>query len=369
MVQYKCNQCFKIFTHKGDYNRHLSRKKPCKFASNVDSKIVFYKCKKCDIKFDRKDNYRRHIKKCIILCEKNNINNKINNGSIITGNNGPIITGNNNKIIINQYNLVPFAKDGIDCLTLPERVAIFSSNENPMEMIIVEVNMNPDKKNHHNVGYTDQHFGYGIIFDGNRWITERIDVILEVLFESKEKDLLKIYEEIKDFLLDDTKNTIKNTLNNLSEILSPTNKINATAKKKLIAHLKKHFYNNRHLVLDAKKHTDNNTINNDHKYNFKNILKEGYTIEDVAKGILEKKRINLKKEIAKSILKELSDDINESEFNALTNIINECTSIKNLSIITNLLNKTFCFKNKINEKIIQNKLRESEIIDKFLFPK
>ena len=180
MVEYQCNKCTKTFTKKYNYMKHNERKTPCSILNNNFRITKKHKCKNCNKKINRKDNYKRHIEKC-----KKNISIKkynVNSGS----NYGQIINGNNNNIIIKNYNLLPFGRDGIECLTTPEKIAIFSSDENPMEMIIIKVNLDPLKINHHNVGYTDEHSGFDIIFDGDEWLTERIEVILEILFESKE---------------------------------------------------------------------------------------------------------------------------------------------------------------------------------------
>ena len=64
MVEYKCKKCLKIFTRKGDYDRHLMRKTPCSVKKS-HTKIITYKCKTCDKKFNRKDHFKRHI---IICC-------------------------------------------------------------------------------------------------------------------------------------------------------------------------------------------------------------------------------------------------------------------------------------------------------------
>lgn len=129
----------------------------------------------------------------------------------------------------------------------------------------------------------------------------------------------------------------------------------------MIAHLKKHFYNNHNLVLEAKKHTDKGIKNNNHKNNLKNILKEGYTIEDI------EKRINLKKEIAMHVLSELTNDMNKIQYKSLINTINQTTNIKILSIIIQLLNRSYCFGDKIDNEIIQNKIKYTAQIDKILF--
>ena len=233
-------------------------------------------------------------------------------------------------------------------------------------MIIVKINLDPTKLDHHNVGFTDKQSGYGIIFDGDKWLTERIDVILEVLFDSKEKDLLKIYDEIRDFLSDDTNVVIKDTLHNLNKKINPRNKIDSSSKKNLIAHLKKHFYNNRDLVMEAKKYTDKNLTNYKHKNNYENILKDGITIEDIDKQIQIRKnklhQLNLNKEIAFDILKRITGDISEAQFVLISELINKTIDIDVINIIIKLLTLSFCLGHKINNEIINEKIKKEEEI-------
>ena len=270
MVVYQCETCLTEFTGKSQYEKHLNKKNPCSVLITAQKKkSIIFKCK-CGAEFTRKDNLKRHLTSC---ADKPN---KINNTNSI--NNGIQSFGNNNNITV-QYNLFPFGKDGITSLTVPEKIAIFSSDENPMEMIIVKVNLDPHKLNHHNVGYVDNHCAYGWIFDGTNWMTESIDTILQVLFESKEKDLLQIHGEIKDFLSADANYSIKNRLDALNKKVYAGNNIDVSSRKKLIKHLKKHLYNNRNLMLEAKKHVESENKNTNHQNEFKNILKEGVTID------------------------------------------------------------------------------------------
>ena len=263
---------------------------------------------------------------------KNNIKN--NN---IHGNN-QIISGDNGKIIVKNYNLFPFGKDGVDCLSIPEKITIFSSDENPMEMIIVKVNLDINKPNHHNVGIKDLQSGYGIIFDGDKWLTERISAIMEVLLESKEKDLLKIHDEIKDFLSDDVNKSIKDTLNDLNHNLNRGNHIDIKSKKTLIAHLKKYFYNNRKLAIKFKKHTSNESITdknsmNDDNNRFENILKKGCTIEDIENHIKNKKqketKINVLNDLCSHLLSILraQNNVNKNYFSLILSRINTISDI------------------------------------------
>ena len=268
--------------------------------------------------------------------------------------------------------MFPFGKDGVDCLTTPEKIAIFSSDENPMEMIIVKVNLDVNKPNHHNVGIPDLHSGYGIIFDGDKWITERINVIMNVLLDSKEKDLLKIHGEIKDFLSEDVNKTIKDTLGDLNHNLNRGNHIDIKSKKTLIAHLKKHFYSNKNLVIEAKKHTMKELhINNNHN-KFKNILKDGVTIEDVDNHIRNKKelenKINNLKEMCRDLLKLSKEkkNIDEENYDIISKRIDDMDEISTINVIINSLILSAYFKEKINDKIITKKIAISKEMCSFL---
>ena len=130
MVVYECDICFKKFTRKGDYDRHLNKKNPCQICSKIDRKIKIYKCDGCKRTFNRCDSLTRHIEICTNHRNTTNISTKnktiennrntLNNGII---NRSQIINGDNNTITINY--LYPFGKDGIDDLTTPEKIAIF----------------------------------------------------------------------------------------------------------------------------------------------------------------------------------------------------------------------------------------------------
>ena len=69
MTNYKCNRCNKLYSHKGDYTKHLNRKIPCKTISPIIvSNLVQdspnqnkkFKCSKCSKTFANKSNLNRH---------------------------------------------------------------------------------------------------------------------------------------------------------------------------------------------------------------------------------------------------------------------------------------------------------------------
>lgn len=63
---YKCNRCNKLFDHKGDYNKHINRKIPCKKFPEFPGKLVpkvraDFQCPKCYTSLSSKSNLNRHI--------------------------------------------------------------------------------------------------------------------------------------------------------------------------------------------------------------------------------------------------------------------------------------------------------------------
>lgn len=301
MVKYQCNNCFKKFVRKSDYCRHLSRKRPCILGSKIDEKIKVYKCPNCDKQYNKSFYLNKHVCKTNKnTISDNSINNSYNHNTNIEGD----IINNNNNITINKtYNLCPFAKDGTDCLTIPEKIAIFTSDQNPYEMIIIQVNLNPLKLEHHNVGIPDLHRSYGMIFNGEEWLTEKTSVILEILLNSKKKDLLKIHSEIKGWLSDSTNKTFTTTMNDMDDTLRPVNPIQIKSKNTLTTHLKKYFYNNRNLAIEAQKYTKNMNIAQSDNNQYDLGLKDGLTIEEVERQYESKKyQMKVIKEICKDLL-------------------------------------------------------------------
>ncbi len=80
-------------------------------------------------------------------------------------------------------------------------------------MIIIETNLNPYKYKYHNVGYTNTHSGYSYVYNGETWQRKEIYTIMNDLLQSKRKDLLRIYNEIKNFLSDEQNKIINDRWN------------------------------------------------------------------------------------------------------------------------------------------------------------
>ena len=354
-MTYVCERCDKKFYDKSHLDNHLNRKIPCLVNNNKTDPTNNNYCEECDKYFSRPYTLKRHMN--TYHNDTPNIGAKNNKGNQI------ITTGNNNNITINnnikQYNLIAFGKDGIDCLSIRDKIAILSPDVDPFTMIIIKVNLDPKKLNHHNVGYTDNHSGFGIIYDGNKWLCRGIDTIIDTLLESKEKDILKICDEIKHFFSNEEE--INETILDLHKIMCPTNQLDLRARKKLFAHIKNHLFNNKHLALGAKKYTEkytNNCSNNsDRDKNFKN-LKEGYTLE-----ILDK--IYLKRDMAKFFLRDLNIDLYTSK--SLVDLIDKTDELSTLEIIIQSLVEAYYFNKLIDNDVIKKNINKKNIANKFVF--
>ena len=78
MVVYECERCHKKFNHKGNYNAHINRKKPCKVINDESKELIINsiindsndnKCIYCNKVFSRLDSLKRHLLK---YCENRN---------------------------------------------------------------------------------------------------------------------------------------------------------------------------------------------------------------------------------------------------------------------------------------------------------
>lgn len=280
MPLFTCKKCSKTFDRKSHFERHKNRKSDCRYGSKVNKKIIKHTCKKCNKKFSRKDSLDRHAKGCKVKIIKTKIKGDDNN--LIAGNKINSINKSPNSNIINSkiinINLVVFSKDGVDNISQKDLSKILGSNKNILESIISNVNLNPNKPQHHNILYNDTKSSYGEVYENNTWIRKKIDEVLEILIDTKIEDLNEILNDMGDFLNEKSQNKIKETIKNF-DCSRPG------ARKKLKSFLKPILYNNKDMIVKTRKLS---------KQQEQEIFqKEQREAEKEAK--LEEKRIKLKK--------------------------------------------------------------------------
>jgi len=361
MVEHKCKKCGQIFNKKSTLDDHLKRKNPC------DKGDLNLECQYCHKRYSRRDSLNRHLKtmhtditvKNCVTGNNSIIANK-NNNSIIANNNSNITVNNNN---INQFFLLPFGIYKLDDLTTTEKIAIFSSKCNPIEMIIIKTHLDPDKDQYHNCGITDIHSGFGIIHDGGEWRCWRISDIMNTLIESGQENSLKIYNKIKHFFQDDVQKSIEHNLDTNQYLLRPRNNhfnIDIGSKKNLIAHLKSRFYNQRELVEDAMIKTKGKIIKpkND---NTINILKDGVTIEDIDIFLKKEKKSNDRiitiKQMCHQLLNSMGDKANHKNKKLILEYIEKVTDITTINIVFNFLSVNYVFNKNTTYELLMDKIK------------
>ena len=147
-------------------------------------------------------------------------------------------------------NLIVFSKDGIKCLNSKDYNKLFESNKHLIEELITQVNFNPDKPEHHNVYYPDLKSGYGIVYEDNKWISKKIDEILNTLLDAKVEDLNEILNDMGDFLNKKSRAKIKKAIENTNHDSIPPG-----SRKKLMKYIKTILYNNKDMIIKTRKLT------------------------------------------------------------------------------------------------------------------
>lgn len=203
---YRCDKCDKIFSTKILLAQHHNKKNDCR-----------NKCEFCGKKLASNKNLKKHL-----LTKAHSKNKNINKGDNKFNNtSGKIVNSSviNNQNIINKtknitnYNLLSFYDPVAKSISLPNKIAIFSTaGGDLLPAIIHKTHLNPETPEFHNIGYTNLHSGYGIIYDGEKWCTKKISSILRSLFMSRKEDLMEMYHELKDLVSEKDNEDIKNAL-------------------------------------------------------------------------------------------------------------------------------------------------------------
>ena len=253
MVKYTCPKCKTNFANERNLTRH---QKTC--GGSKSNKKTEFKCKYCANSFTRKDSLDRHIKmnrckkyesiknKQKIKGNNNKQNTNITKGRTVTANNIVESPGSN---IYNFNFTFTFAKDGIKSISLKDLSEIVNSKNSIFESMIKNVNLNPNKPQHHNVFYGNMQSSYGQVYENKEWVTKKIDEMLDTLIDAKREDLGEILNEMEDILNKKARNKIKEAIENMDWM-------NPRARKKLKSYLKPILYNHKDLIIKTRKLTE-----------------------------------------------------------------------------------------------------------------
>jgi len=237
----------------------------------------------------------------------------------------------------------------------------------------LKVNLDPNKKQHHNVGIPDCKTGYGIIFNGERWDNEKVSSIIRELLESKRKDLMEIKKELHEYLLDESKDKVEKTIENIQRIVEPLNEMDFKSQKDVSGYVKKHLINHYHLAAEAKKQTEPLL----HKKPAEKTteiqkikLKEGMTFERIAELLnarkAEQPRLQLNKKMATILLQKIfQENLDENEYKLINDKIEKTEILQELIAIIGVLTLSLIEKSQVTIQIIDKKIEQNNLIMSF----
>jgi DNA-directed RNA polymerase subunit RPC12/RpoP len=228
MVEHKCHKCHKIYTHKGDFERHLNKKNPCGIQlsipqnrlSNVRVNALAntpnksddeLQCQYCNIKVSKKSNLARHINNCKVrqesesdkdllkklllefeLLKKENyeykqkiniLESNIANSQNIS--NYDIDKQQNVDKQINNINnnikLIAFGNEDLNYIEDSIIKKILSKGFVSVPKLIEHVHFDKDKPEHHNVFISNIRTNKALTHDGSDWILRESSDVFDTL--------------------------------------------------------------------------------------------------------------------------------------------------------------------------------------------
>jgi hypothetical protein len=308
MVEYKCNNCTKIYTHKGEYKRHINRKIPCTLALSSDdekhqipptispnstkkshivnvilddSKENNHKCGYCTKKFSRKDALDRHLNsRCKVKISQDNEKEAIFQGllaklekyetntqffvdkikgleeqiKVLQSGNVPQITNidrqqnidkqQNNITNNNNIKLIAFGQEDLSFIEDNICKKILSKGFMSVPKLLEHVHFNADKPEYHNIYIPNYKNGKVMVHNGSEWGLHDRDDTLDQLNITGCEFIDKKFTEFKE--KDDLDEP---TIRKLNRFLEERDE--EPQHSNIMKELESILYNKRHVVMDT----------------------------------------------------------------------------------------------------------------------
>jgi hypothetical protein len=198
MVKYECPRCGYSTEKKTNMKNHINRKNMCKPVLN-DNNLKKYKeqllsnksnvCKSCNKEFTRIDNRKRHEKSCQERIENDRIKELEEQIKQLKGEKTPVINNTtNNTTNNNTFNIVilPYREPDVSHLTDHDYYNSIDKCIMAVPLLIKKIHFNKDKPENHNIFISNFKNKYAMIHDGEKWLTEEEDDVIDDLIEQNE---------------------------------------------------------------------------------------------------------------------------------------------------------------------------------------
>ena len=275
MVKYECPNCFNIYEHKGNYEKHMNKKKLCNPSSSITNPIPVIsnphtsiikkninesQCCCCLKIFSNKNNRIKHEKttKCFYDKikedeEKENANiakikqleeiiaeltlkqpSTINNNT----NNSHNTTNYIQNIVINKHGY-----EDMSHLTDNQKIINLSKGYNSVPDYVLLKFFDPKHPENSNIFRGSLKSSEVYIFNGEKWIIDNLHDAVYNLNDNITSEIKDNYKELKHKLPPKVKELYEHTLNNDNELVAKT-------QNKMIEQM---LYNERDIPLKIKK--------------------------------------------------------------------------------------------------------------------
>ena len=269
-IEYVCDICSKVFTHKSHYDKHLQRLTICKAKMNINiqkienteqiivQQLANNHCLHCDKILANQSSRIRHQKTCkkllasdqnSILLEKmkmledkladleakqpSTINNNTNNN-----NNSHNTTNYIQNIVINKH-----GDEDMSYLTDNQKMLNLSKGFNSVVDYLKKKHFDPKHPENSNIFRGSLKSSEVYIFNGEKWIIDNLHDAVYNLNDNITSEIKDNYKELKSRLPLKVKELYEKVLNNDNEVVFKTH-------KKMI---KQMLYNERDIPLKIKK--------------------------------------------------------------------------------------------------------------------
>lgn len=212
MPQLKCQKCKKPFKNKRNLERHANVS--CKYSSKNDEEI---RCELCDKTFSRKDALIRHLKACAEHDEQPN-----------------------------DIQIVSFGKDGIESISDDDFEEILNNVSGVIPGLIINVNFNALKPQHHNIHFPDKKSSSGETYEEGSWSVREINEMVDTLIDAKINDLKEIKETF-------AQKMNKKIIAKIDESIECADYMTRNSRKKLRKFIKIMIYKHREVVAETRK--------------------------------------------------------------------------------------------------------------------
>jgi len=282
-VNNKCKYCNKIFIKLYGLNRHLDNNR-CKVKQMINEQKN-NKDQMIELLIDKNNQFQKQINELTKIIHK--LDSKISKKCISKSNN--TISSNNtnsNNTINNIININAFGDvdDVILYLKPNDCKNIINKGKDAIIESIKTVHFNLDYLNYANVYVSDKKMSHALIYNGNKFVIEDIDEIVNTLFEN--------HQDLVQRILDDTDITHKTDaskrvreliaiLDKYSEIKKNYPDAKCKEKEEIINKVKFILYNNREITEQCHKAIKKmnlerigNVLSNDNKLIMNTVAKD-----------------------------------------------------------------------------------------------